>query len=233
MARSALVSRGASVQVPGLPISFRKFDALPLIAVSAAFIAFTAAQAQQTGTIPPDPTGEWMVAKGYARIRIVNCDGRIWGVVAWEQSPGVDSKNPDPGQRGRPTLGMPILLGMTQSTKPYQWDGEIYNSQDGRTYTAHIAMTGPDTLRVEGCVLRILCGGENWTRVAPPAPPPSPVPPSRTRAGQPRNGAARGAQQPAKNTHPQKNAENVPQTDAEICEGLVGTPGLPHERRLK
>lgn len=203
---------------------FRKVELIPLYAACAAlFIAFAAAGAQETGAIgPPDPTGEWMVAKGYARIKIVNCDGQMWGVVAWEQTPGVDSKNPDPSKRGRPTLGMPILLGMTQ-TKPYQWDGEIYNSQDGRTYTANIAMTAPDTLRVQGCVLRVLCGGENWTRVQPP-PPPIPTPTSR-----PRNGAKNVPPKSA----PQKSAENTPPSDAEVCEGLLGTPGLTHERRLK
>jgi hypothetical protein len=29
--------------------------------------------------------------------------GRYWGVVAWEQTPGVDRKNPNPALRTRPT----------------------------------------------------------------------------------------------------------------------------------
>jgi len=195
---------------------------MPLYAACAAFfIAFAAAGAQETGAIgPADPTGEWMVAKGYARIKIVNCDGEMWGVVAWEQTPGVDSKNPDPSKRSRPTLGMPILLGMKQ-TKPYQWDGEIYNSQDGRTYTANIAMTAPDVLRVQGCVLRVLCGGENWTRVEPPPAPPTP-PPARKP-----NSSANNKKTPA------KTAATEPSPDEQICEGLVGPSGLTHERRLK
>jgi uncharacterized protein (DUF2147 family) len=204
-----------------LPSFFRKFEMLPLCAVGAAFIVFAAASAQETGAIgPPDPTGEWMVAKGYARIKIVNCDGQMWGVVAWEQTPGVDSKNPDPSKRGRPTLGMPILLGMKQ-TKPYQWDGEIYNSQDGRTYTANIAMTAPDILRVQGCVLRVLCGGENWTRVTPP---PEPPPPPARKS----NSSSNGSKKP-----PAKAAANEPSPEEQICESLVGAPGLTHERRLK
>ena len=32
------------------------------------------------------------------------------------------------------------------------------------TYASNIAVTGPDTLRVEGCV-GMICGGETWTRV--------------------------------------------------------------------
>src|SRR5882724_3817062 len=66
------------------------------------------------------PTGEWLVAKGVARIKIVNCDNRFWGVISWEMTPGVDSNNPDRAKRARPTLGMPILLGMAPS-KPNVW----------------------------------------------------------------------------------------------------------------
>ena len=81
------------------------------------------------------------MAKQYARIKIVDCDGRLWGVVAWEAQPGIDNKNPDRALRSRPTLGMPILLGMTP-TKTNQWDGQIYNSQDGHTYSANISLVG-------------------------------------------------------------------------------------------
>ena len=131
-------------------------------------IANSAALAQPIGASTPDPTGEWLVAKQYARIKIADCDGQLWGVVAWEAQPGgVDSKNPDPNLRSRPTLGMPILLGMTPSKKPNQWDGQIYNSEDGHTYSASISLLDPNTLRVQGCFLGFLCGGENWTRVEP------------------------------------------------------------------
>jgi uncharacterized protein (DUF2147 family) len=112
-----------------------------------------------------DPTGEWQVAKGYARIRIENCNNSFWGLVAWEQRPGgVDDKNPDATKRGRPTLGMPVLLDM-KPTDQNKWAGEIYNSEDGKTYSSHISLAGPDVLQVRGCVLGILCGGEDWTRV--------------------------------------------------------------------
>lgn len=116
-----------------------------------------------------EPTGEWMVEEGYARVRIENCSGRLWGVVAWEKVPGgVDSNNPDVSKRARPTLGLPILLNM----KPGEgrWEGEIYNTQDGRTWNANIKLLKPDVLRVEGCVLGFLCGGQSWTRYKPTDP---------------------------------------------------------------
>jgi hypothetical protein len=60
---------------------------------------------------------------------------------------------------------MPVLLGM-RADGARQWTGRIYNSEDGQTYDGHIRLTGPDTLRVEGCVFGFLCGGETWTRAA-------------------------------------------------------------------
>ena len=113
----------------------------------------------------PSPSGEWMVAKGEAIIRIVDCGGQYWGLVAWEQKPGgTDSRNPNAALRTRTTLGMPILLGMAPSGQA--WKGQIYNSEDGRTYDGFISLAGPNTLQVRGCVLGFLCGGENWQRVS-------------------------------------------------------------------
>jgi hypothetical protein len=60
-----------------------------------------------------DPTGDWRVADGVANIRVAECNGDMWGVVAWEKVPGGrDKNNPDVSKQNRPTLGMPILLDM-------------------------------------------------------------------------------------------------------------------------
>jgi hypothetical protein len=61
---------------------------------------------------------------------------------------------------------MPILLGLAPSNQPATWGGQIYNSQDGRTYSGRVSLNGPDTLHVEGCVLGFLCGGEDWHRAS-------------------------------------------------------------------
>ena len=35
-----------------------------------------------------DPTGDWRVADGVANIRVAECNGSMWGAVAWEKTPG-------------------------------------------------------------------------------------------------------------------------------------------------
>src|ERR1700751_349621 len=118
-----------------------------------------------------DPTGDWRVADGVADIRVAECNGAMWGVVAWEKEPGgQDNNNPDVSKQNRPTLGMPILLDMKKKPGFDQWEGQVYNAKDGQTYSSTIKPVGPDQLEIQGCVLGFLCGGETWPRVAPPIP---------------------------------------------------------------
>ena len=121
-----------------------------------------------------DPTGDWRVADGVANIRVAECNGNMWGVVAWEQEPGGrDENNPDVSKRSRFTLGMPILIDMKKKPGADLWEGEVYNAKDGKTYSSTIKPMGSDRLEIQGCVLGFLCGGETWTRVAGPIPPSS------------------------------------------------------------
>src|SRR6202030_1983428 len=118
-----------------------------------------------------DPTGDWRVADGVANIRVAQCNGSMWGVVAWKQEPGGhDTNNPDVSKKNRPTLGMPILIDMKKKAGADQWEGQVYNAKDGQLYSSTIKPIGSDQLEIQGCVLGFLCGGETWTRVAGPIP---------------------------------------------------------------
>ncbi len=127
-----------------------------------------------TGLAPAfalDPTGDWKVADGVANIRVAQCNGDMWGAVAWEQTPGGrDIHNPDVSKQNRPSLGMPILIDMKKKPGVDQWEGQVYNGKDGQYYSSTIKPVDPDHLEIQGCVLGFLCGGETWTRVAPPIP---------------------------------------------------------------
>jgi uncharacterized protein (DUF2147 family) len=110
------------------------------------------------------PVGEWLVEDGTAHIRIVSCGTALWGVISWTKGEaGKDENNPDPAKRNRSVLGIPILMNMKPSGK--KWEGEVYNAENGKTYDSNISLSSVDVLRIEGCVLGFLCGGENWKRV--------------------------------------------------------------------
>ncbi|MBB4369010.1 uncharacterized protein (DUF2147 family) [Bradyrhizobium sp. cir1] len=124
-----------------------------------------------TPALAADPTGDWRVADGVANIRVAQCNGSMWGAVSWEKQPGGrDENNPDVSKKNRPTLGMPTLIDMKKKPGADQWEGQVYNAQDGQTYSATITPAGTDQLEIKGCVMGFLCGGETWTRVGPPIP---------------------------------------------------------------
>jgi uncharacterized protein (DUF2147 family) len=124
-----------------------------------------------TSAFAADPTGDWRVADGVANIRVAECNGSMWGVVAWEKTPGGhDKNNPDVSKQNRPTLGMPILIDMKKKPAVDQWEGQVYNAKDGQFYSSTIKPIGTDQLEIQGCVLGFLCGGETWSRVAGPIP---------------------------------------------------------------
>jgi uncharacterized protein (DUF2147 family) len=139
---------------------------LTTLASCGLFLAISISSALAT-----EPTGDWRVADGVADIRVAQCNGSMWGVVAWEKEPGGrDANNPDVSKQKRPTLGMPILIDMKKKPGLDQWEGQVYNAKDGQSYSATITPIGNDQLEIKGCVLGFLCGGETWTRVASPAP---------------------------------------------------------------
>ena len=170
-----------------------------------------------TGLAPAfalDPTGDWKVADGVANIRVAQCNGNMWGAVSWEQTPGGrDIHNPDVSKQNRPTLGMPILIDMKKKPGVDQWEGQVYNAKDGQYYSSTIKPVDPDHLEIQGCVLGFLCGGETWTRVAPPIP------------SSPANSMAKGGPKtaaPAPKTAAAKTPPAAPKTTGSVSPAAKG-----------
>jgi uncharacterized protein (DUF2147 family) len=139
-----------------------------------------------------DPVGEWLVEDGSARIKVVSCPQAqnqppsLWGVIWAETKPGVDAQNPDPSMKGRPMVGVPILINMKQ-TQPNLWNGKIYDARSGSIYDSKISISRNDMLEVRGCVAGFLCGGQDWKRVTgmntPPIPPAPATPAPQAKGG--------------------------------------------------
>jgi len=169
-----------------------------------------------TFALAADPTGDWKVADGVANIRVAQCNGNMWGAVAWEKTPGGrDKNNPDASKQSRPTLGMPILIDMKKKPGVDAWEGQVYNAKDGQLYSSTIKPIGTDQLEIQGCVLGFLCGGETWTRVGPPIP----SSPSNSMAkGAPKNPAApkAGTTATAPGLTPAPGAPGAPKTTGTV-----------------
>jgi uncharacterized protein (DUF2147 family) len=157
-------------------------------------LAATASAAAQSA----DPVGEWLVEDGSARIKVVSCPQAqnqpptLWGVIWAETKPGIDAQNPEPSMKGRPMLGVPILIGMKQ-TQANLWNGKIYDARSGSLYDSKISLSRNDMLEVRGCVAGFLCGGQDWRRVTGTNTPPLPA--AATPAPQVKGGGAMAAPQ--------------------------------------
>ncbi|MBV5264305.1 DUF2147 domain-containing protein [Pinisolibacter aquiterrae] len=111
-----------------------------------------------------EATGVWMRSSGTSKIRIDKCGAALCGTVVWEKSPRKDIYNPDAAKRDEPITGRRILLGMKPSGED-KWKGEVYNAEDGKTYTGYITLTAPDQLKLQGCVLGgLICKSDTWSR---------------------------------------------------------------------
>ena len=160
--------------------------ALALV-MQAAGMAGAMAQGSVEGTVAPDPIeGVWQTVL-LSEITIAACPEGFCGTLskiivpsegltaeelaaaqAMDPATFTDIRNKDPELRNRPMLGLQILT-LLPSTKPNIYDGEIYNPEDGNTYSGYVEMTGADVARLNGCVLfNVVCKGEDWARVLPP-----------------------------------------------------------------
>ncbi|MCZ7657215.1 MAG: DUF2147 domain-containing protein [Xanthobacteraceae bacterium] len=137
-------------------------------------LALAAAVAMLTATpgFAADPTGTWLTEGGKSRVRVANCGSALCGTIVWLNEPNdpatgkpkTDKNNADAGKRARPLIGVQIVLGMKPNGAS-KWSGQVYNAEDGKTYSGHLTLNGSNALRLEGCALGgMICKGQNWSR---------------------------------------------------------------------
>jgi len=128
-----------------------------------------------------DPTGTWLTEGGKSRVKIVRCGNALCGAIIWLKEPNdpdtgkakTDFRNPDASKSGRAMIGTEIVLGMRPGNTSEKWTGEVYNPEDGKTYSGSLTMTSANELSLTGCVLAVLCKSQTWTRVTPSSAPAS------------------------------------------------------------
>ena len=189
------IARRIGVVRLGLNMVHKRFLAGPTIAalvlaMGVAGMADALAQAPADAVAPPAPIeGVWQTMLK-SEITIAACPEGFCGTLskivvpseglsaeelaaAQQMDPATftDVRNKDPLLRDRPMQGLQILT-LYPSTKPNIYDGEIYNPQDGNTYSGYVEMKSQDLATLNGCVMfNVLCKGEDWVRVVPEAVP--------------------------------------------------------------
>jgi len=142
-------------------------------------LAASTASAQQPGVM-----GVWLTESGVAQIKIEPCSdakngpvcGRIVGLINPKGPDGqvvapdaaTDYRNENAALRGRKVIGMPLIWGFKPTSDPNGFEsGQIYNGEDGKTYTANISLQADGKLRLRGYVGTPMFGKTQlWTRVS-------------------------------------------------------------------
>lgn len=130
-------------------------------------------QGGAASAMPRDPSGTFLTEDGRARIRLEKCGQtgeNLCGFVVWLQTATTengmartDLKNADRRKTARPLLGHQLILGL-KPNEDERYEGQIYNSEDGRSYDVNVWLAGPEELKVRGCLLAVLCSTQTWKR---------------------------------------------------------------------
>ncbi|ACB95498.1 DUF2147 domain-containing protein [Beijerinckia indica] len=161
---------------------FRLFETrrLPLMGLVAGF-GFSLAMQGVALAAPLDPTGLWYTTGEDSIIKITPClanNTTFCGTLVWlrepleDGKPKVDHENPDKAKRTQPMIGIQLLSDL--AAEKDLWRGKAYNPEDGRTYNITFKVlpakghekdkTPGDSAEIEGCILRILCKTDGFTR---------------------------------------------------------------------
>lgn len=134
---------------------------LPLFALGLLSLLLVPSQAAAA-----EPYGVWRHPDNGSLVRMYECGSSLCAkIIEVRESGRKDVHNPDPAKRSRPVEGIVIMDG-AQKTGEDTWEGQLYNTQNGKTYSGVITVQGPKTLELEGCVLGgLLCQGVTWARV--------------------------------------------------------------------
>ncbi len=112
-----------------------------------------------------DAIGTWKDADTGGITEIYSCPGGICiKVVTPSKDRAVDTYNPDPALKGRPMAGVVIMSGAAKDGAD-RWKGNVYNSEDGKTYGGFVTVKSKDEVKLEGCVLGFICKSHTWRRV--------------------------------------------------------------------
>ncbi len=104
-------------------------------------------------------------------VEIYQCGSKLCGKIVWLKEPNkdngtpkTDENNPDKAKHNNPIIGLNILTGFVADGDNEWEDGEVYDPENGKTYSCEMTLNG-STLEVRGYIGVSLFGRtEKWTR---------------------------------------------------------------------
>jgi len=121
-------------------------------------------------TASPDTVvGRWRTETRNGIVEITRCGSSLCGNLVTSDgiaaSPALkDTNNKDEKLRNRTLKGLPMLWGFRFDAGTWA-KGNVYNAEDGGTYSATITTADANTLKLKGCIVWPLCKNQVWHRV--------------------------------------------------------------------
>ena len=154
-------SRGTS------DVSSHRLELVSVILTSIWLSAVPAIGQSATANETAAPIGRWLTDNGNLEVEISRCGEALCGTVVKvlanrSMSGGGEMAAAD----NRSPLGMTILKDFAAAGGG-EWQGEIYNRENAKTYSCKMSLSAPDRLTVRPYVALPLFGKTlTWTRVA-------------------------------------------------------------------
>ena len=135
---------------------------LHTLAASMLAIAALPAMAQTAGT----PQGTWITESGNLEVSVAACGAALCGtVVKVLANRSMSQPGAEMAAEVKPALGMTLLSGFEPSGEG-EWKGQLFNRENGKTYSALITLPGADQMAVRGYVgLPAFGQTQIWRRV--------------------------------------------------------------------
>lgn len=119
--------------------------------------------------------GRWLSSRRKNQVQIYKQGGKYYGRLVWMAEPvdeatgqpKTDVKNPDQKLRSRPVLNLTMMTDLVYKGNNVWSGGQVYNPEDGRTYSCELTLKDTNTLDIRGYVLGMPFLGRTrtWTRV--------------------------------------------------------------------
>jgi uncharacterized protein (DUF2147 family) len=117
-----------------------------------------------------DVIGTWLTP-GDNPAKIFRAGQKYHGKIVWMKNPNsngkpkLDSNNPNINKRNNPRLGLEIMKGFTFNGDDEWKNGDIYDPETGKTYSAYMYLKERNTLKLRGYIgFSFLGRTETWTR---------------------------------------------------------------------
>ena len=118
-------------------------------------------------------TGVWLTKEGKSHLKVTPCGKSLCNEIVWLKQPldrhgkpQTDKLNKDGKLRGRPIIGISILLNMHR-VQNNMWRGWLYDPEKGKAFKGHARLITADKMEIKGChsVLPI-CKTHIWKKVS-------------------------------------------------------------------